>query len=76
MSILERYKLNKSEDDHNRVVRASQEIYQVKEYGGELWLTYNDNLVCPCSMLNTEPVDAVNRMRELFIKRTPKVQRL
>lgn len=76
MSIFERYKRNKREADHEEVIRTSQYIYQIKEHNGELWLTYDRNLVCPCSMLNMEPVDAIQEMRKLYIERTPKITRI
>lgn len=53
----------------NRRVRIAPEIYQLKEYDGQLWLTYQGGLVCPCSMLSVDPVEAVNKMRELYIER-------
>jgi len=43
--------------------------FQVREYGGELWLTYDGCLVCPCAMLRKEPVEALKEMRELYIRR-------
>lgn len=65
MSIFEKLGLYNS----RKVEQEAEETYQIKEYGGELWLTFNGCLVCPCSMLNQEPVEAIKRMRELYVKR-------
>ena len=54
---------------HEEMVADAVSLYQVQEYQGELWLTYSGNLVCPCSMLKSEPVESVAKMRELYIKR-------
>jgi hypothetical protein len=65
MSIFERIGLYNS----RKTEKEAEETYQIKEYGGELWLTFNGSLVCPCSMLNKEPVEAIKQMRELYVKR-------
>ena len=54
---------------HNVIVANATLLYQVQEYQGELWLTYSDNLVCPCSMLKSEPVESLAKMRELYVER-------
>lgn len=51
-----------------RAEQNAQSIYQIREHNGELWLTYCDSLVCPCSMLNLEPVDALREMRGLYVQ--------
>ena len=65
MGILERFGLT----DTNKTLHEAEEVFQVKEYGGELWVTYNGNLVCPCAMLKQEPVEAIKQMRELYVER-------
>lgn len=69
MSIIEKFKKNQAERSKRSVEQQSCEIYQITEFGGELWLTFGGALVCPCSMLNEPPVDAVKKMRELYIGR-------
>jgi hypothetical protein len=41
----------------------------VKEYGGELWFTFNGALVLPCAMLKGETVEVLKQIRELYVKR-------
>lgn len=43
--------------------------FQIMEHDGEVWFTFNNALVCPCSMFNLSAVDAVKKMRELYLKR-------
>ena len=47
----------------------AKELYQVQEYQGEIWLTFDGRLVCPASMLKDSPVDALKTMRALYIER-------
>lgn len=64
MSILDVF-----QDSPEKIIRESEEKYQVCEYGGELWLTFVGGLVCPCSMLKDDPVESLKKMRELYVKR-------
>lgn len=45
------------------------EIFQLKEHDNQIWLVVNGGLVCPVSMLNEEPVVAVNMMRVMYMDR-------
>jgi hypothetical protein len=65
MSIISFFKRDRTKE----ATAAAQNLFQVKEHGGELWMTYDGWLVCPCSMMKDEPVDAVTRMRQLYISR-------
>ena len=76
MSIFEKFRKNKKVKDKEDVTSFSLSLYQLKEHGGEIWLTYDGHLVCPCTMLNVSPVEAVQKMRELYVERTPKLSRL
>ena len=54
---------------HKQIVAEANDSFQIREHNDELWLTYRGFLVCPCSMLKDGPVDAIKKMRELYIKR-------
>lgn len=69
MGIFEKFSRSQSEKKRLQVEEEASFLYQICEHGNELWLTYNNSLVCPCSMLNEAPVDAIKKMRDLYIKR-------
>ena len=69
MNIIDKYFGQTEEKKKAEAAETAAELYQVCEYNGELWLTYSGHLVCPCSMLKDEPVDALKKMRELYIAR-------
>lgn len=52
-----------------RIRLAARDIFQVKEFEGKLWLTYNGNLICPCDMFKAEPMDNLNEIRALYVER-------
>ena len=49
--------------------RQAIEIYQICEYENNLWLTYNGAIICPMSMFDREPIDALIEIRDLYVKR-------
>ena len=51
------------------LVRQSNELFQIEEYAGELWLKYDGYLIMPCAMLNETPIDALRKIRACYIAR-------
>lgn len=51
------------------LVRQSNELFQIEEYAGELWLKYDGYLRMPCTMLNETPIDALRKIRACYIAR-------
>jgi hypothetical protein len=49
--------------------KTAPDMYQLKEFDGKLWVTYGGGLVCPCDMLAMDAVEAIRKMRELYIER-------
>lgn len=48
----------------------ARQIYQIKEFNGELWITYNGALICPTDMLaGDDSVKALQEIRELYVDR-------
>ena len=51
------------------MIKAARQIYQIEEFDGKLWLTYNGALICPTDMFTDEPLDALSDIRDLYVKR-------
>jgi len=47
----------------------ANEIYQVKEYMGKIWLTHDGALVCPQEMLNGDITEVLNQIRVMYVAR-------
>ena len=69
MSIFEKFNRSQSEKKRLQIEEDASYLYQICEHKGEIWLTFNNLLAFPCSMLKDEPVEAIKKMRELYIKR-------
>ena len=49
--------------------KEAEIIYQVREFDGTLWLTYQGALVCPADMFTPPPIEALEVIRSLYVKR-------
>ena len=64
---------------HKNVVEGvkseAQRLFQIKEYDSMLWLTYNDQLIAPFTILcekgndTNECVALVNAIRNMYVER-------
>ena len=50
-------------------VKEANAIYQVREYEGEIWLTFNGEIVCPMGMFKEETIAALEMIREMYVRR-------
>ena len=66
--------LRKHADEINekQTKQRAHDLFQIKEYGLEFWLVYNNSLVCPMSMFNKEAIDVLCTLREMYILRNMK----
>ena len=53
-------------------INESKVIYQIEEYEGKFWLTFNGALICPTEMFVLEPLEALNDIRKLYVERNTK----
>ena len=72
MNWLKEYRQKKAERKEREVRQRAESLYQICEHDNALWLTYNGNLVCPCSFLKEDAVVAVNTMRKMYVERNSK----
>ena len=66
------YKKTKEQKRIDRIEKRASEIFQITEYDGRLWFTYDSFLYCPCAMIGDEPVKALSTLREQYIQRKTK----
>lgn len=51
------------------LVKQANELFQIVEYNGDMWLTFETRLMMPCAMLKDTPIDALRKMRAYYIAR-------
>ena len=65
---IRKMKQRKEREDKYLFAKAN-EIYQVKEYMGKIWLTYNGALVCPQEMFKGDIIEVLNQIRVMYVAR-------
>ena len=66
------YRTRKRTKNYHELLERSCDLFQLKEYLSEIWLTYDGNLICPVSFLKGEPVSALQEIRKLYVQRNQK----
>lgn len=59
----------RKEREEKCLFARANEIYQVKEYMGKIWLTHDGALVCPQEMLNGDITEVLNQIRVMYVAR-------
>lgn len=71
MGILKRWKESCAEHGKELAEETARELYQITEHDGRIWLTYNDNRICPMAMFEEKDVvDVLLELRSLYVKDT------
>ena len=62
----------KENEKRMRAIALANDLFQVCEYKNAIWLTYDGELICPCSMFNDSlflPGALLQQMRDLYVER-------
>jgi len=57
-------------------INESKRIYQIEEFEGRFWLTFNGALICPTDLFIAEPLAALDEIRKLYVERNTKEERV
>lgn len=70
LKFIENWKTHSYKRKCERVEQQATELYQIREYNEELWLTFGGALICPCDMLvGDDSVATLKEIRENYIRR-------
>lgn len=69
---LDRLKKSRHNNKERYIRERANDVYQITEYCGQLWFTYNGSLFCPCDLMKKEPLDALVELRLFYITRNTK----
>jgi len=56
------------EDKVAKAKGEAEELYQIKEKDGELWITYSSAPIIPESLLKNPALETLRELRELYVK--------
>lgn len=55
-------------DEVARATGEAEDLYQIREKAGELWITYNGAPVVPQSLLKSSALETLMKIRELYVE--------
>ena len=67
--LIEAHRLRMKERHQRKIICRSEELFQISEYCGQLWLTYNGALVCQTNMFSDDPLMTLAKIRDLYVER-------
>lgn len=67
--LIKRYKKRCEERHEKQVKEHAEDLYQIREYKGQVWLTFNGYLICPCTFLEIDYVHALEDIRGMYVER-------
>lgn len=69
--MIQNWKEKREERKRIDVKERARELFQIREYNGQLWFTYNGSLFCPCSLMGDveNGVNILEKIRNLYIER-------
>lgn len=47
----------------------AEELYQMKEHEGEMWITFADELIMPTRFIDGDPIQVLRQIRAAYIER-------
>lgn len=68
MEFIKNIKMSNQERKDKELKERANSLFQVAEHNGELWITVNNCPVMPTSFLCIDALEAIQKMRELYIQ--------
>lgn len=56
----------KKAEEMQAFYKRVQNVFQITECNGEMWFTFDDKLICPCSLFGDDAIGILNELRRLY----------
>lgn len=66
-NLIQRWKEHQKVKREKELKERAEELFQLCEHKGEMWMTYNGYLVLPTRYINCDPILLVRQMRQAYI---------
>jgi hypothetical protein len=66
-NLIQRWKEHLKAKREKELEERAEELFQLCEHEGEMWLTYDGYLVLPTRYINIDPILLVRQMRQAYI---------
>lgn len=66
-NLIQRWKEHQKVKREKELKERAEELFQLCEHEGEMWMTYGGYLVLPTRYINCDPILLVRQMRQAYI---------
>ena len=68
-NLIQRWKEHQRVKREKELKERAEELFQLCEHEGEMWMTYNGYLVLPTRYINGDPIQVLRQIRAAYIER-------
>lgn len=68
-NLIQRWKEHLKAKREKELEERAEELYQMKEHEGEMWITFNCELIMPTRFINGDPIQVLRQIRAAYIER-------
>lgn len=68
-NLIQRWKEHLKAKREKELEERAEELYQMKEHEGEMWITFGGELIMPTRFINGDPIQVLRQIRAAYIER-------
>ena len=68
-NLIQQWKEHLKAKREKELEESAEELYQMKEHEGEMWITFADDLIMPIKFIDGDPIQVLRKIRAAYIIR-------
>ena len=68
-NLIQKWKKHLKAKREKELEERAEELYQMKEHEGEMWITFADELIMPIKFIDGDPIQVLRQIRAAYIIR-------
>lgn len=68
-NLIQQWKEHLKAKREKELEERAEELYQMKEHEGEMWITFADELIIPTKFIDGDPIQVLRQIRAAYIIR-------
>lgn len=68
-NLIQKWKKHLKSKREKELEERAEELYQMKEHEGEMWITFADELIMPIKFIDGDPIQVLRQIRAAYIIR-------
>ena len=68
-NLIKRWKEYLKTKREKELEERAEELYQMKEHEGEMWITFDGELIMPTRFIDGDPIQVLRQIRAAYVER-------